>query len=63
MSNKLIETSKGKYPLSIPGSNKDYEINKINDCAIGYFVLLEDNTRDYFTSIDDVLIIRKAYKN
>jgi len=55
----LVETSKGKFPLIEEGRRK-YEVNAINDCAKGYFILNEDGTRDYFTSRSDELIIQEA---
>jgi len=61
--NQLIKTSKGEFELAKVGGGNGYEVNKINDCARGYFILLEDDTRDYFTSLQDELIIREAYEN
>jgi len=55
-----VETSKGEFPLAEVGRNKGYEVNAINDCAKGYFLLNEDGSREWFTSRSDELIIREA---
>ena len=61
MDNK-VKTSKGIFKIGNSGGNNGYEINKISECCLGYFVLLENGQREYFKKIDDVLTIRKAYK-
>lgn len=57
------ETSKGIFQLAVRGGGKGYTVNAISECCLGFFILKEDNTREYFTSIEDILKIRKAFKN
>lgn len=56
----LVCTSKGEFPLTSKRGNI-YEVNAINDCAEGYFILKEDGTREYFASVSDEMVISRAF--
>ena len=61
MKNVTVKTSKGIFPLAPSGGGKGYKVNHINECAIGYFLLKEDATREYFTTLNDIRTIRDGY--
>lgn len=59
---QLVKTSKGVFPIHPVGSGTGYKVKAINECAIGFFILLEDGSRDYFNQVEDIIAIREAYK-
>ena len=53
------------HPKVIYFDNKEAQenyYNSHNDYCIGFFLLKEDNSREYFTSREDIFTIFQAYK-